>query len=71
MVYNDYVLCHGVSLLSHFLSHDFCSGAEIGHKGCVEPRSDGHLCLEGLRADTMLKVVNLQTATGECPFGVN
>jgi hypothetical protein len=58
-------------LLSHFLSHDCCSDAEIEHKGCVEPRSDGDLCLEGLRADTVLKVVNLQTATRECPFGVN
>jgi len=44
--------------------------AEIWHKGCVEPRSDGELCIEGLRADTVLKVVNLQTATGERPAPV-
>jgi hypothetical protein len=37
----------------------------------VEPRSNGDLCLEGLRADTVLKVVNLQAATGERPFGIN
>jgi hypothetical protein len=48
-----------------------CGDTEIRHKRHVEPQSNGNLRFEGLGVDTVLKMVDLQTATRESTFGIN
>jgi hypothetical protein len=57
-------LCH---LIPHYMRGD----TETRHKRHVEPRSNGNLRFEGLGADTVLKMIDLQTAIRESTFGIN
>jgi hypothetical protein len=45
-----------------------CGDTETRHKRHVEPRSNGNLRFEGLGADTVLKMIDLQTTIRESTF---